>query len=156
MLIEQPTPGGLARVVAGKQAGEIGKRVDVVDGRQHADETRRLSAQRAGGLHVEVFQWCVAAPFRRRGPQPTRLGQLADLIPLRDALGVDGLDRLPVPDDFNIVKTLVVNIERVGLHCSLALCIDKIECLEADVDAQITFGLLAQRLKKCDFSAQHA
>ncbi|MGS0754633.1 hypothetical protein ACVBEH_07875 [Roseateles sp. GG27B] len=156
LFTEQPTPGGLACVVVGKQARQIDEGVDVVDRRQHADKARRATSQGAGGLHVEVLQRCVAPPFRRRGPQPTRFGQFTDLIPLRDALGVDGLDRLPMPDDFKVVETLVVHIERVGLHRSLALCVDKIKYFEADVDAQIALCLLAQWLEERDFSAQHA
>ena len=124
--------------------------------RQHADAVARRRAQGMVRLHEEFGHRRIAPADRRAGMDPAGLGEIADLVPERDAGDVDRLDGAPEPHDVEIVEALIVDVVRLWLTGRLALRADEIEILEDERYAEIGLGALADLLEQRDLGAEHA
>ncbi len=124
------------------QIGPVGETVEIVGGRQHRDEPRRRIAQSEVRPNEQFACGYVAKTQSWIGPYVAGLGQIVDLIPQDDALGVDRLDRPPMPDDIEIVEALIVDVVGFRLARRFVLCRQEIIVVERHIDAEI--GLRTQ------------
>ena len=85
-----------------------------------------------------------------------RQRQVVEIVPLRDALGVDGLNGAPVPDDIQIVKALVIDVIALRIDRRTTLGVDEITFDEFDPETQIGLGTLFQKAPGLDLGRQDA
>ena len=154
--VQQPRPALLAAVVVAEHADVVAERVEVVDGRQHRDVAAGIGAQRVARLHVELLHRRIAMPLPAMPADAAALGEVADIIPFLEALGVERLQRAPEPDDVEVVETLVVEVVGARLQSSLALAGNEIEDLVFDLEAEIRLGHGDDLVDDGDRCSQHA
>ena len=139
-----------------RRIAAIGEAVEIVSRRHHGDAPGRRIAEREARLHVKLACRHIPLPHAGTRADLSDLRQVVDLVPERDARDLDRLDGAPVPDDIEIVETLVVNVVTVGLLRGLVLGDDEIVVVEADVDAEIGLRLQPQFLQQRDSRSEHA
>jgi hypothetical protein len=84
-----------------------------------------------------------------------RLGQIGDLIPKRNTLRVDRLNRAPIPDDVEIVKALIIYIIAFRFSRGLALGLQEILLVEDDLDIEILLSAPPQFLEQRNFRSEN-
>ena len=154
--VQQPRPALLAAVVVAEHADVVAEGVEVVDGRQHRDVAAGIGAQRVARLHVELLHRRIAMPLPAMPADAAALGEVADIVPFLEALGVERLQRAPEPDDVEIVEALVVEVVGARLQGSLALAGNEIEHLVLDLEAEIRLGHGDDLVDDGDRCSQHA
>ena len=106
--------------------GVVPEGVRVVPAGQHADVARRPFHPVSVLVQPEVPEWRVALPGIGLRGEPPGLGEVGDLLPFRDALGVDGLPHLGGDHHVHVVEVafrhlvLVVLVQHLPDHRAVA------------------------------------
>ena len=107
-------------------------------------------------LHEEALAGHTAAAQTVVGGQASALGQVVDLVPQRNAPGVDRLDRPRRPHEVDVVKPLVVEVVAVRLHHRNALGLLDIMHLVHQANAQLFFRSHTQGFEQGHRGAEDA
>ena len=134
VLAEQLRPAldGPAGVV-----GVVSERVGVVPARHHGDVARRSVDVLAVRVDPQMAERRVALSRFGFGREPSGLGQIGDLVPVADALGVDGLPYPGRPHHVHVVVValrdlvLIVLVQHLAEHPAVA------ERLASDGEPQV-------------------
>src|SRR5579872_2541748 len=107
-------------------------------------------------MNIEARHRRVAHPDGAGAVDRALLGKIVDFAPELDPVDLGRLDRPPIPDDVEIVETLVVDIVAVRLRRRDPLRGHEIMRLKLKVEAEVAARALDQLAVGRDLGAQYA